>query len=394
MTEVNEDVSGRFSDFRQVISNPYAAKILEYITNNNPIFYRQKLTRATGLNIDTINRWLKIIHAMGSGFVVNIDPEKIGLWQVALKFSSALRDSPTQKVAGLRERSKWFIRWKGNGVFPEARTLLVSFAPLSSIGVNTILRDYQEVGDIEDYFLADTYIPNKLSREFFRCDYGYKICMNDWKSISAHLKRLVARYLDDHASKQASIKKRGVRKRRIKIDLLDLLMISHFEENALYRPQELARKTKSTVLKINRHLRKHILYPQLINGTRIRYGRIMGRTMVIYSVWGKSHPSVTFGALSEISKIYGFISGVASSSDGKFMFILGVPGHEVFEYAEYMPDTFKEVFDEVEIYQIDKFSIRSFTIPYIPYDRFNKEWSVSEEVIVETKENLMKKGLL
>lgn len=388
--------SGNFNDIihdlRLIIKNPYARRIYEYILSNNPIFFRQKLTRVIGLNIDTINRWIKISSSIGTGFIINIDFEKIGLTQVAFKFNNQLKTSSTERITGLPERSKWFLRWKADAVFPDTRSLLISFAPLSTIGIDTILKDYALVGEIDDYFIADSYIPNKLPGEFFECDYKYKICMNNWKQISEHLKKIADTF--DKREEFSVLNKKRLRKKRHRIDLLDLLMLSHLEENALYRPQELATKTKSTVLKINRHLRKHILYPQIINGTRIRYGRGMGKTMAVFSFWGKDEPSRTRVLLNEISRIYGFISGVLNSKSGKFMFMLGVPGHEIFEYAEYMPNTFKELFSEIEAYQLDKFSIRSYTIPYIPFDRFNKEWSLSEEVIVETKESLMKKGLI
>jgi len=270
--------------------------------------------------------------------------------------------------------------------------LLISFAPLSTIGIDTILKDYALVGEIDDYFIADSYIPNKLPGEFFECDYKYEICMNNWKQISKQLKK-IAGTIDEREEFSVFLKKR-LRKKRQKIDLLDLLMLSYLEKNALYRPQELATKIKSTVLKINRHLRKHILHPQLINNTRIRYGKHMVKKFALYTFWGRDEPNKTRVLLNEISRIYGFISGVLDSKSGMFMFMLGVPGHEIFEYTEYMPNTFMELFSEIEAYQLDKFSIRSYTIPYIPYDRFNKEWSLSEEIIVKTKESLMKKGLI
>jgi hypothetical protein len=88
----------------------------------------------------------------------------------------------------------------------------------------------------------------------------------------------------------------------------------------------------------------------------------MGKTMAVFSFWGKDEPNKTRVLLNEISRIYGFISGVLDSKSGKFMFMLGVPGHEIFEYAEYMPNTFRELFSEIEAYQLDKFSIKSYTI--------------------------------
>lgn len=381
-----------YDDLRLILKNHYAKRIYEYIINGNPIFYRQKLSRITNLNIETINRWLKVIHSVDSGFVVNTNFEKIGLSQIVIKFQHSLKGNLMDRIQGLKERSKWFLRWHASSAFPDIKTLLISFSPMNPTAISTIIKDYNQVGTIEDYFVADIYIPNRMVDEYFECDYVYRICMNNWKKLSENLKKLS--YKSDISDKAVVEKRKHIKKKRSKIDILDLLLISHLEENALYRPQELASKTKSTVLKVNRHLRKHILYPHLISGTRIRYGRAIGRTLVLYAFWGRDEVPLVLRILNELSKVYGFLSGVIDSTNGKFMFILGVPGHEIFEYTEYIPDTFNEIFRYIESYQLDKFTIKSYTIPYIPFDRFNKEWSLSEEVIVETKESLMKKGLL
>lgn len=379
-------------DIRALFKRYHAKRIYDYILSNRPIYYRQKLTRILGLNIATINKWIKILHDIGSGFMAYPDYNKIGLTQIVFKSASTFNLSEKHVSEKLQKRARWFLRWKVDTVFPDSLSLLVSFSPNNPTCVNTLVKDYSDVIDIENYFVADVYIPNKLSSEFFECHSRYGLCLNNWKLISRHLNDVSKRF-DTHEETIKSEKKRTYVK-RLKIDLLDLLLLSHLEENALYRPHELAIKTGSTIVKINRHFRKHLLIPQVIAGTMLRYTKKAGKNFVIYTFMGRDEPNYVLSVLTTFSKVYGFMSGLMNSQDGRFIFNLGLPIYEIFEFTKYVPALLNEIFKEIEAFQIDKYSVKTYTIPYVPFDRSKREWTLSEEVIVETKEALMKKGLL
>lgn len=386
-------IGTRLVDLRYLLTRDRPYAVHRYVVEGRPPYFRQRMAKDLGMTFHSIKRTLKVLQNHGAYYSVNVEYPRLGLLHLVFVLREPPKRASDGRIAGLRERSRWFMRWCSSAFFPEPRGFAISFVPISESAVEAVVGDYKEISDIERYFVADVFVPNNVDRSYVACEWSAAVCANDWARLARSLRSL-ARSLEGEMEGALERSQGEPPLKRARLDLLDLLLLSYLEENALYRPSELAGLVNASPAKVLKHVRKHLVETGVVRGARLRYGRSTVKGSVLFLAVGRDRPARAMALLGELARVYGFLNAFVNSLTGDFAFAIGVSVDEIEDYAEHVPKALREVFEEVEVYQLDKASIYSYTIPYVAYDRLRKEWSVTEPSIEATREALKKRGLL
>ncbi|MGB9726054.1 MAG: winged helix-turn-helix transcriptional regulator, partial [Fervidicoccaceae archaeon] len=334
-----------------------------------------------------VRRRIKKLEKSGIGFRANFDLRKIGLSTLAVIFKEPLSFDPVTRIKGFDKNLPYILRWHGNVTFPNPMGIALFYVPYNievKDSVMKLLKRCQLPEVIEAYELNVT--------QYDDLDLRRELLLNDIKS---RWKNLTNKILEESNTyeKPSNLKEIDTYIESKHIDLIDIIILAVLQNNALSTMSEISNLLGLTIGKINRHLQSHLISQRIIDGVSLKKRSITltDATNLFLIVKGKTENNTLLEyVIKEISRSIEFLSAVYNSITGEYLILLLVKTYDVEKIDKYLHRIFGEVLGgEYFIGVLNKNSIKSYTIPFISFNREERNWDLDLQLMDVMRQKLL-----
>ncbi|MGC9090100.1 MAG: winged helix-turn-helix transcriptional regulator, partial [Fervidicoccaceae archaeon] len=174
---------------------------------------------------------------------------------------------------------------------------------------------------------------------------------------------------------------------------IDIIILAMLQNNALSTMSEISNLLGLTIGKINRHLQSHLISQRIIDGISLKKRSITltDATNLFLIVKGKTENNTLLEyVIKEISRSIEFLSAVYNSITGEYLILLLVKTYDVEKIDKYLHRIFGEVLGgEYFIGVLNKNSIKSYTIPFISFNREERNWDLDLQLMDVMRQKLL-----
>ncbi len=359
------------------------AKIFEYIVSHKPPIQYMDLARHIDEGILFTKRRYLRMYEVGFRFRVTFNEKKLGITTAHVFLKGPYLPDPVFRVKGVSESLKWILRWQGNTVFPEERGVLMFYVPLREEIMGYVVEEIQRRLPVERLFETDITLGNKPELKYLYKPPYFNYRITNWEMLAEELMDAYKKgetpqhYLEYKDNNPVSI------------DLLDILILSLYQIDAMMSLQEMEKRLKKPVGKLRRHLKSHLLEKGVITGIRLKDFVQRRREAGYMVIVGKTEPYNIALFLDYMRRTFNLLSGAYNRITGEYLFIFAYTPVDNLMFTKYMAKPYIQLLGgDVKAYILSVDSIRSYSLPFLAFSRDEKFWDVDVNVI-----NLMKEKL-
>ncbi|MGC8997211.1 MAG: hypothetical protein ACP5J1_04975 [Fervidicoccaceae archaeon] len=361
-------------------------ELIEAIKYELPPIKVSTISKKLGVTEDYVRRRIKKIEKAGLGFRINFDLRKIGLSTVLVIFEKPLNLDLETRIKGIDKNLSYILRWHGNINFPRPMGLAMFYVPYNI-----------EVKDNLVRLLEKKDLPKVI--EAIETDVSKYDDFNLKEEITSHgLEGKWKKVLDEYQKNKKDQQKidTNYQYEQIEqkhIDLIDLVILAKLQMDSLTPMTEIARLLNVSVSKVNRHLQTHLISQKIIESNSLRK-RILNRENpenLLFIVKGKTdYIDLMEHIISDLSKFWEFLSATYNSRTGDYVVLFMMKTYDVEKIDKYLHRIFGEVLGgEYFIGVLNKNSIKSYTIPFISFNREERNWDLDLQLMDVMRQKLL-----
>jgi len=362
-------------------------EIIEAVKEERPPVKIRNIAKKLGVTEDYVRRRIKKLEGKGLGFKANFDLRKLGLSTIAVFFDRPIEFDPETRIKGIDKNLAYILRWHGNIAFPKPMGIALFYVPNNVEVKEELVRQIEKSGRLKvvDAIEVDTSVLDDLDLKRGIINSIDKRWKDIYKAIT----------IKEEKRQSPETETKLVNKTKLlHIDLIDLFILAKLQNNALASYSEIAKLLKISVSKVRRHCNTHLIEQDIVEGIVLRKRTIMlsDPTNLMVIVRGKANKSKMFleKTIREISKLYEFTSSVYNSLTGDFIVLFLIKADDIEKVEKYIHKIFGEVLDsDYFIGILNKSSIKSYTIPFISFNREERDWDLDQQLM-----DLMRQKLL
>jgi len=362
-------------------------EIIEAVKEERPPVKIRNIAKKLGVTEDYVRRRIKKLESKGFGFRANFDLRKLGLSTIAVFFDRPIEFDPETRIKGIDKNLAYILRWHGNIAFPKPLGIALFYVP-NNVEVKEEL--VHQIGKSGVLNVADA-IEMDISRYDdlnLKDEIAFSRVEKRWKNVTSKIIR------EGKGSSNSMNAANLVSPVEVKhVDLIDLIILARLQNDALTPISEIAKVLNVSVSKINRHLRTHIMAQDIIEKNSLRKRTIITSdpTNIVLVVKGKTKKlSLLDKTITEVSKIFEFVSSLHNPRTGDFIVLFLIKADDIEKIEKYIHKIFGEVLDsDYFIGILNKSSIKSYTIPFISFNREERDWDLDQQLM-----DLMRQKLL
>lgn len=377
---------------RRSPTNPFGLtydiiEIIEAINDETPPLKLSKIAKKIGVTEDYVRRRIRRLDKLGLGFRADFDLRKIGLSTISVIFKEPIELDPITRVRGLDENLSYIIRWHGNINFPKPAGIILFYVPYNIEVKDKIIEILKEhdLPEISEVFEVDSVIYESLK---FRSEIISLESEKIWRKITEEI--INENFRNEEKNGKNLINLSNWQKH---IDLIDIIILAKLQNDALTSLTEIAKLLKVNVSKVNRHFQTHIIGQNIIEGISLKKKRISlyDPENIFLIVKGRADDASFLEKTSKkLSELWEFISVIYNSKTGDYLGILMVKSYNLEKIDKYVHKIFGEILgNEYSVGILNKSSIRSYTIPFISFDRNERQWDLDQQLMDLMREKLL-----
>jgi DNA-binding Lrp family transcriptional regulator len=353
-------------------------ELIEAMKDELPPIKLRNIAKKLNVTEDYVRRRIRKLGDYGLGFRTNFDLRKIGLSTLVVIFEEPLVLDAVTRIRGLDKNISYILRWHGNINLPKPMGIALFYIPYKmEVKEDLILMlKRSDIPRIVGAFEADISKYDNLDLKK-----GATISGVDkrWKSLTEQL--------NENALSEKSFLEKNNYYIDIQrhVDLIDLIILAKLQNDSLTSMSEIAKLLGVSVGKVNRHLRTHIISQNLIEGNSLkRKTQSLGEPSNIFLIIkGKAEQLYLLRETMEVlSKQWEFLSALYNSNTGEYLVLLLVKAGDMEKIDRYLHKLFGEILGtEYFIGIVNKSTIKSYTIPFISYNREERGWDLDQQLM-------------
>jgi len=364
-----------------------AVEIIEAVKEEKPPVKIRNIAKKLGVTEDYVRRRIKKLESKGFGFRANFDLRKIGLSTIAVFFDRPIEFDPETRIKGIDKNLAYILRWHGNIAFPKPMGIALFYVPNNVEVKEELMRQIEKSGRLKVVEAKEMNI-SKYDDLNLKDETAFSKIEKRWKNVVSKIIR------EGNGSSNSMNRANLVSPVEVKhVDLIDLIILARLQNDALTPISEIAKVLNVSISKINRHLRTHIMAQDIIEGNSLKKRTILGSdpTNIILVVKGKTNNLSQLDiTLNELSRLFEFLSSLHNPRTGDFIVLFLIKADDMEKIEKYIHKIFGEALDsDYFIGILNKSSIKSYTIPFISFNREEKEWDLDQQLM-----DLMRQKLL
>jgi len=353
-------------------------ELIEAMKDELPPIKLRNIAKKLNVTEDYVRRRIRKLGDYGLGFRTKFDLRKIGLSTLTVIFEEPLTLDAVTRIRGLDKNISYILRWHGNINLPRPMGIALFYIPYKMEVKEDLLLMLKrsDIPKIIEAFETDIFKYDNLDLKR-----GASLSNVDirWKSLVDQL--------DEKALKERSFLEKNNYFVDIQrhVDLIDLIILAKLQNDSLTSMSEIAKLLGVSVGKVNRHLRTHIISQNLIEGNSLRRKmlNLNDPTNIVIIVKGKAEQIYLLkDSMELLSKQWEFISALYNSNTGEYLVLLLVKAGDMEKIDRYLHKLFGGILGtEYFIGIVNKSTIKSYTIPFISYNREERGWDLDQQLM-------------
>ncbi|MGC8556928.1 MAG: hypothetical protein ACP5ML_02670 [Fervidicoccus sp.] len=352
--------------------------LIEQIMRTDPPIRISKIAEDLNEPISQIRRKISKLYNLGYGFKGDFDLRRIGLSTLVLGFNEPIDDVIKKLPRNLSQYLPFLRRWQGETFSPKHLSIALMYIPYNyDVLANAygILEKANISLEIKP-FIADISIIGKPRTKYF----GLPDYLTNWELLYNDLKKE-----EDEENIKEILKIDP-----INLDLIDVLILASYQKDAFTPVSKIASDLKLSISKINRHLKTHIEKRKIFNGCSIKQliSKLNIQNRIMMLLIGKNEDlSTLLEFISIVKNSPEFYSALVDSNNNMYMMLFSIMFSEIDLFSKFIKNV-KEYLGEYNIFILNPSTIKSYTIPFLAYNREIKNWDFKISVIDIMKEKL------